>query len=1814
MNLASAPQLSLPYERRRPGATPEPTPATPAPAAFALEFSPGVAERLGRVCGELGVAPDAFLLACWKTLLWRLTGQSELVVGVLFENRKYEELQDALGLFAKCLPVRSELAGEESFRAALRRVEQEMRAAEAWQEYFLWEEHAPAAAAGQPFFPVCFGYEELPAPREARGVRFAVSRLTCRSERYHLKLSCRGGGATLSAEWQYDPDAYTPEGVRQAARCFGTLVESALDDPDAKIAALEVLDESDRRQVLVSFNRTAADYPRDKSVHQLFEEQAERTPDAVAVVAGERRQTYAQLNASANRLAHYLRGRGVGPNAPVGLCVDRSVEMVAALLGILKAGGAYVPFEPEHPESRLALQTAESGIRVLVTQEKHAGRFAGFAGEVIRLDGEPSTLAGEPTGNPARLASPRDAAYVIHTSGSTGTPKGVSVSHQNLVNYTTFICRELGLGRTTPDDQPHFATVSTISADLGNTCLFPSLVSGGCLHVLSYEVVADGERFAEYLLRRPVDFLKIVPSHLSALLESLKLKGVFVRRCLILGGEALSDELVRRISEISGGCRVMNHYGPTETTVGSLTYTLGEDARRPAGSAGVPIGRPIANTRVYILNECLKPVPVGVVGELYIGGDGVSQGYLRRPDETALRFVPDPFGGDPPARLYKTGDLARHLPDGNVEFLGRNDHQVKIRGFRVELGEIEAALNAHEGLRESKVLAREDEAGQKRLVAYCVAGRAAAPSAGELRGFLQRRLPEYMLPSFFIFLKSLPMTPNGKIDLRELPEPGHSRLGADREYVAARGGTEELLARIWGEVLGVEEVGADDNFFELGGDSILSIQVVARANRAGLGLTPKQLFDHPTVAALAEVVAAVRPQAHAEQSVVTGDVPLTPIQRWFFGREIPRPDHFNQAVLLSAERPLDARTLREVLRRLLAQHDALRMRFSRAGGGWRQTNTGDDAPPFTHFDLSALDERDQPGAVERAADAMQRSLNLSEGPLLRCAYFSLGEGRPGRLLLIIHHLVVDGVSWRILLEDLQTAYEQAERGEQISLGAKTTSFKEWATRLAEHARSPELRREAAYWLADGRTDVAPIPLDGEAAADTAASSRTLTVTLDEAETRALIAELPGVYHTQVNDVLLTALAQAFARWGGRRKLLVDMEGHGREPIVEGLDVTRTVGWFTTHFPVLLDLGGDAKPVEELNRIKEQLRAVPNRGIGYGLLRYLSDDEETARGLLAARRPEVSFNYLGQFDRVLDDASAFSPAPESGGRSHDDREPPSHRLRFNASVTGGRLRISLTYGERAHRHETAARLADEYLSALRSLVAHARSGASAPQLPSDFPLAEVSRKELGRVLAQLSGGGDEAAAEGGRQLEDLYPLSPMQEGMLFQSLSDPASDAYFRQYCFALHGALDRDAFARAWREVVGRHPTLRTSFHWEGLEKPLQAVSSRVALPLEEHDWRHLPPGEQAKMLETLLSAEQRRGIPLSRAPLMRLVLARTDDHVHQFVWSYHHLLIDGWSRSLIHREVLTLYEAYAAGGRAELEARRPYRDYIAWLRRKDGSEAEAFWRETLKGFTAPNSLPGGRAPAATPAAGETNGLLRTQLSVEATDALLAGARRHRLTPNTLAQGAWALRLSQLSGESDVVFGTVVSGRPVELVGSEAMMGLFINTLPVRVRVSGEETALAWLERLQARQSELRVYEHSSLFDVQRWSEVAPGRPLFESTLSFGNFWVEASLHEPGASLEMRDIRFTERMHQALVLSVMPGPAWTLQLLYDSRRFDAATAAAILGGVEALLGELAARPSLTLAQLLPPAGASDASGEPPAGLQDAADAEAEFVF
>jgi amino acid adenylation domain-containing protein len=837
-NLSAVPALAVPFQSRLAPA------GAFVPFRTPVRIPPEIASRIDATARDLGATPEALLLACWQALLWRMTGQDHFVLERLYDGRAYEEVQGAMGPFARVLPLRCGVQ-DRSF------AEWVIQAAGALAESRRWHEYAPDETTTA---SVGFGLESVPAPFEAGGATFAVQRISNAVKPYALQFLGTWAGGSVDAHLSYDARLLRAEDVRHFAAWYERLLDGGLARPDSPLGSTELLDPMERHCVVVEFNQTATDYAKGRCIHHLFEQQAARTPDRPALAYQGRHWSYADLNAAANRLARHLVKCGVGPGAPVGLCVERSGQAIIGLLGILKAGGAYVPMQPEHPQGRLAHQLAETRSRVLVTREELLGRLPSFSGQVVCLDRDATVLDGMEASNPEWANRPHELAYVCYTSGSTGLPKGVAVRHQNLVNYAQFVCRLLGQTQQTSSPGLHFATVSTLGADLGNTCIFPALISGGCLHVIDQDTSMDSRRFANYVGKNPIDVLKITPSHLGSLLATPEGRGLLPARYLIFGGEALSWELALKVREL-GTCAIINHYGPTETTVGSLTFPLedGEAARRR--SATVPIGRPIANTAVYVLDTSRNPVPVGVPGELYIGGEGVTAGYLNQPEQTADRFVADPFSGRTDARLYRTGDRSRWLPDGTVEFLGRVDHQVKLRGYRVEPGEIEAALCRHRGIRQAIVVPRQ-EGSEKRLVAYWVAANGQPPGTDELRAFLAKELPEYMVPSILVPLKALPLTPNGKVDRDALPDPNAAGLTPERSYVGPRTPVEVELAGIWAEILQIERVGVTDDFFELGGHSLLATQVVSRVRRVfNVEVPLRAMFETPTVAGLAELIA-----------------------------------------------------------------------------------------------------------------------------------------------------------------------------------------------------------------------------------------------------------------------------------------------------------------------------------------------------------------------------------------------------------------------------------------------------------------------------------------------------------------------------------------------------------------------------------------------------------------------------------------------------------------------------------------------------------------------------------------------------------------------------------------------------------------------------------------------------------------------------------------------------------------------------------------------------------------------------------------------
>ncbi|MCU0532506.1 MAG: amino acid adenylation domain-containing protein [Hydrococcus sp. Prado102] len=1266
---------------------------------------------------------NLFLFACWQILLWRISGQTNMLVSNAYDGRNHQELVEGLGLYAKYLPIRSHLQESLPFGEFLEQVDRDTNEAYKWQECFSWDETIASA-----FVPFGFDFITRSQKYNAAGATFSLDWHYACIDRFKIKLSCIEKDDRLLAEFHYDANLYSIEEIERLAGQFRQLLESAIANLNAAIDELVILSDRDRQQLLIEFNDTKRDYPKDKCIHQLFEERAKLVPDQIAVVFEDRQLTYGELNARANQLARHLQTLGVKPDVLVGICVERSLDMVIGILGILKAGGAYVPIDPVLPKERIAFMLEDTQASVLLTQQHLMESLPDRDGaNIICLDADWDAIACQSQENPAEETTSENLAYIIYTSGSTGKPKGVAIEHRQLVNYVNGIVERLEI-----QAGASYAMVSTFAADLGNTVVFPSLCTGGSLHIISQERVSNPDLLAEYFRRNPIDCLKIVPAHLEALMSYSHPEQILPRQRLVLGGETSNWNLIENIQALAPDCVIFNHYGPTETTVGAIAYRV-ETERKEHRSSTLPLGRPLANAQIYILDRHLQPVPIGVPGELYIGGLGLARCYLNRPELTKEKFIVNPFSNDG-SRLYKTGDLARYLSDGAIEFLGRLDNQVKIRGFRIELGEIEAILSEHPKVRQTVVIIQSD---RQRIVAYVVPNEEQLTTS-ELQSSLKERLPDYMMPSAIAMLQSLPLTPNGKIDRRALPAPDTSNSERKVSFALPRSAIEEKLAEIWAEVLGQERISIYDNFFELGGDSILSIGIVAKANRAGLKLTPVQLFQYQTIAELAAVVGETV-RIHAEQDMVTGSVPLTPIQHYFFEQKLPESHHFNMSVLLEVPSNLKSELLEQVVEQLLLHHDALRLRFNASDEGWKQFKADfDKQVPFNVVDLSALSPTEQSAAIEKASGEVQASLNISDGSIMRVVLFQLGLNLPSRLLLAIHHLAIDGVSWRILIEDLVKAYQQLSNDEVIQLSAKTTSFKDWANRLNEYGRSAIPANELDFWLTQSSSHIAPIPVDyPKQEVNTVASSNLVSVSLSESLTRALLQEVPAAYNTQINDVLLSALLQCFAQWTKAPYLHVELEGHGREELFENVDLSRTVGWFTTRFPVLLESEDINHPGEALKSVKEQLRRIPIRGIGYGVLRYLAQDAATRLQLQTLPTAQVSFNYLGQFDRVLSESPGWQLAKESTGLVRSPLGKRRHLLEVDGLVESGKLQINWTYSENVHQRSTIERLAQDFIEALESLIAHCQFSEAGGYTPSDFPEADLSQQELDELVAKLA---------------------------------------------------------------------------------------------------------------------------------------------------------------------------------------------------------------------------------------------------------------------------------------------------------------------------------------------------------------------------------------------------------------------------------------------------------------------------------------------
>ncbi|WP_228828528.1 non-ribosomal peptide synthetase [Nocardia beijingensis] len=1649
-----------------------------------------------------GITLNTVVQTAWAIVLGASTSRTDVTFGTTVSGRppQLTDVESMIGLFVNTLPVRVRLDPTESSGQLLDRVQAEQAAL--LDHHYVGLTDIERVAGPGAMFDTMTVFESYPVDRggltadtDIAGMRL-LDVSGADAAHYPIGLVAQVD-TRLRLDIKYLPDLFDHDMMDATLRRVLRVLGAVATDPDLPLSRLNLLSSAEYRELAPVSGRPAVPA---QVLPDLLAAAVANDPGAVAAVFGHRRWTYGELDAESNRLARMLIGLGAGPETSVAVGLPRSVESVLAVWAVAKSGAAFVPMDPEYPAGRIAYMLTDSGAAAGITLSRWRDRFPGSVRWLV-LD-EPAVEA-ELAGFPAAPVSDQErtrpvradhAAYVIYTSGSTGEPKGVVVSHKGLANLVDDQRTRLGVGPGTR--VLHAASPSFDAAVLEYLWAF---ATGGQL-VIAPPTVYGGDELAQILTRERVSHAALTPTALATV-DPAGLGGLGT---VVIGGEEPPPELVSRWAP---GRRLFNTYGPAEATIQT-------DAGRPlvAGEA-VTTGSPIRGVQEIVLDTWLRPVPVGVVGELYLAGPALARGYRNRMGTTASRFVANPFAG-PGQRMYRTGDLVRWLrsPTGHLtlDYLGRTDFQVKIRGFRIELGEVESALLAYAGVAHAVAAVRRGAVTGDRLIGYVVPESGVELDTAAVREFAAERLASHMVPATVVVIDALPMTANGKLDRTALPEPDFTPRAGSRPPATE---LETTLAGLFAEVLGLDEVGADDSFFAMGGDSIMAIQLVARAKAADLLFSARDVFEHRTVAELARVAVRDSTEATALPAELpgggVGQIPLTPIMCWMFERG--GFDRFSQWAMLTLPAGIDRAGIGATVQAVLEHHDMLRARLRpdpAHASGWALHVSPTAAPaaglirrvPVT----AAPDSSDFAAIADAEANAAAERLDPAAGVVLQLVWFEWAR-RPGRLLIVAHHLVVDGVSWRILVPDLAIAWAQISAGQPPRLAPVGTSMRRWAHAMNTAA----VRRDELEWW---RTtlDAADPPIGArpiDPAVDVQATVATVEVKLPIAVTRAVLTTLPEAFHGNVDDALIAGLALALTRW--RRdhgdtvpETLLTLESHGRhDTVLPHADLSRTIGWFTTTYPVRLDLSGldiddafAAGPAAGavVKSVKERLRQVPDHGIGYGLLRYL--DADTARILRALPAPQVSFNYMGRYDTIPAALREAGWMPAGGGGVQNPDSTVASLLGVNAVVTdtadGPVLTAAWDYPTGPLTSDVVTELAELWRDAVTALADHASRPGAGGLTPSDLDLLDLGQDTIDR-LERLH-----------PALDDIWPLTPLQTGLLFHAqLADGALDAYIVQLCLELGGHVDADRLRRAAQALVGRHPNLRTAFVRDGAGEAVQVVHKHVDVPftridLAEHE-------DSAAELERFTAADRRAGFDVTAAPLLRMTLVRSAPERYRLVWSMHHILIDGWSTPLLIRELLTLY---ACDDDAAAPAPgRPFRDYLTWLHAQDQSAAETAWTRALEGVSEPTLLAvADRGRRHTTAMRD----VRVQLSEHRTSALVATAQRQEVTLNTLVQAAWGIVLANATGREDVVFGTTVSGRPPQIAGIESMIGLFINTVPVRVRLDHRETLAQLVRRIRTEQAALLDHHHLGLAQIQH---IAGPGAMFDTVTAFESYPIDSA-------------------------------------------------------------------------------------------------------
>ncbi|WP_152379828.1 non-ribosomal peptide synthetase [Paenibacillus brasilensis] len=1286
---------------------------------YDIQVESNVTAKLKEFAKRHNVSVYTTLLTIYNVLLAKYTGAEDIVVGTNTTGRSHVDVEPVVGMFASTLAIRSFPAPSITFKQLLMNVKETVFAAMENQDYplekLLQQLNIRRDISRNPLFDTMFVFENPDTQSSQNAeIRFMALPMKWNHSKVDLTWYIREINSTdIQIFVEYSTQLFEQGTIERMSTHFMHLLDQLLDHPDEVLADIELITKTEKHKILSEFNDTAVVYPSFRPVHRIFEEQAEKNPNHTALIYDGQYMSYAELNERANQLARHLQKKGISRDSIVGIMIERSFEMMIGILAILKSGAAYMPISKDFPGNRIKYMLENSGTHVLLTTQALKDHLEDIDVQCIYLDH--SEIYFGDNSNLFAVNEEHDLAYIIYTSGSTGQPKGVMIEHGTLLNRITWMVKEYNI-----QEHDVFLQKTPYVFDVSVWELLMWFFTGAHLCILKPEEEKSPQRMIDVIQQYGITSIHFVPSMFNSFLDFVEIPSyaqqVSSLKRIFTSGEALLPNHVSRFQRLGLSTGLYNLYGPTEATVDVSFYNCApQDEIRT-----VPIGKPIDNVMLYIINQEKQLQPIGVPGELCISGKCLARGYINRDDLTADKFVDNPFS--PNQKMYKTGDLARWLPDGNIEYLGRMDNQVKIRGYRIELDELTGRLLDYRLIKEGAVVTKYDHMNMPYLCAYYVSETQL--DKAEIKMFLAEQLPDYMIPSHFVQLEKLPLNHNGKLNSKALPEPN---ISAASTYLAPESELEILLANIWSDVLQIEEVGVTDNFFELGGDSIKAITFVANLGKHNLKVEVSTFLKHPSIR---EILPYLQEKTiRISQQPVVGETGLTPIQNWFFEQKLSDQHHWNQSALLYRRQGWQSHEIRRAMDHIVQHHDSLRIVFAANTEGYYQVNRAMSAGIY---ELDTFEIHDDTGVecfIQQQGEILHRSLHIEQGPLVRLGLFKTAHG--DYLLFVVHHLLIDGVSWRILFEDFSTAYEQAMSGMDITLPAKTTSYLEWSRQLVHYAQSQTLLREIPYWTRIQEAPEVLIPDKQPSSSDTEATGE-ITIKLDPKLSEQLITTVHKAYRTEMNDILLTALALTIRRWSGHSDIVVSLEGHGREEIMDHLDISRTIGWFTSIYPVLFQLSKDDIS-DVIKTVKETLRKIPQKGIGYGILKYLTPDS-LKNDFVPVPQPQILFNYLGQID--THGTQEFTMSTYATGRAYCESLDRYREIEINGMFFEGQMKFILSYQPNVFSHSTMEAFSRDFLHNLEGIIRHCSERESVEHTPSDFTVEDLSMEELDDIFDAL----------------------------------------------------------------------------------------------------------------------------------------------------------------------------------------------------------------------------------------------------------------------------------------------------------------------------------------------------------------------------------------------------------------------------------------------------------------------------------------------